>query len=361
MEIIAWLGFSQGLFAAVLMFTKNERGVSDKILTGWLSLLAIEFMLCIIDYRFFGRPILSSSFLLFNPAFYLYVQSLINPAFRLKWIQLVHLFPYLFFKIFAYLVQQPYELNAYFVPNTTLWFRISFAIATVLSWVLYNSVIASTVLKHRHSLENEFSTIENYLKIGWLFFIIVFYNLYCLALVVIGILVVFHKIEVVPIQLFNYSILLALIYILSFYGLKQKRLFRFMSALPPPDERYRNTGLAADKKESIKTLLISYFDNEKPYLNPELNMNMLADALSVPKHQLTEVLNADLGKNFFRFVNEYRVEAVKKKLKHNKRNYSVEVIGYECGFNSKSTFYTVFKQITGMTPAEFGNSIQKTD
>jgi AraC-like DNA-binding protein len=55
------------------------------------------------------------------------------------------------------------------------------------------------------------------------------------------------------------------------------------------------------------------------------------------------------------------VEAVKKKLKHNKRNYSVEVIGYECGFNSKSTFYTVFKQITGMTPAEFGNSIQKTD
>jgi len=174
METIAWLGFSQGLFTAILMFTKNERGVSDKILTGWLSLLAIEFFTCGLDYRVFGHPILTSSFLLFNPAFYLYVQSLVNPSFRLRWIQLLHLFPYLFCRIFAYLVQEPFELNAYLVPNTTLWFRIAFAIATIISWIIYNSATAYTVVKHRKNLENEFSTIESNLKIGWLFFIIVF-------------------------------------------------------------------------------------------------------------------------------------------------------------------------------------------
>lgn len=357
MEIIAWIGFSQGLFAAILMFTKHERGVSDKILTGWLALLAIEFLFCGIDYSLFGNPILSSSFLLFNPAFYLYVQSLINPSFRLKWLQLLHLLPYLFFKIVAYMVREPFELNTYFLPNTTLWFRISFASATLLSWVTYNTVIAYSVFKHRRSLENEFSTIENYLRIGWLFFIIVFYNLYCLALVVIGILIVFHRIEAVPVELLNFSILLALIYILSFYGLKQKILFAQAPSVSPIDERYRYSSLAAEKKEYIRSLLLKYFEKEKPYLNPELSMNMLAEALDVPKHQLTEVLNSDMGKNFFRFVNEYRVEAVKVKLRHNKRNYSVEAIGYECGFNSKSTFYTVFKQITGMTPAEFESSI----
>lgn len=360
METIAWLGFSQGLFAAILMFTKNDRSVSDKILTGWLSLLAIEFLFCGIDYRVFGSPILSSSFLLFNPAFYLYVQSLVNPSFRLKWIQLLHLLPYLFFKIVAYQVREPYDLNTYFVPNTTLWFRFSFAIATLLSWLLYNSVTALTVFKHRRSLENEFSTIESYLKIGWLFFIIVFYNLYCLALVVIGILIVFHRIEVVPVEVLNYSILLALIYILSFYGLKQRMLFAKAPSIAPIDEHYRYSGLAAEKKENIRLLLLKYFEKEKPYMNPELNMNMLAEALGVPKHQLTEVLNSDMRKNFFRFVNEFRVEAVKEKLKHNKRNFSVEAIGYECGFNSKSTFYTVFKQITGVTPAEYENPIGRS-
>jgi AraC-like DNA-binding protein len=358
MEIIAWLGFSQGLFAAMLMFTKSERSVSDKILTGWLSLLAIEFLFCGIEYHFLGRLILSNSFLLFNPAFYLYVQSLVNPGFRLKWIQLLHLFPYLFFKVVAYLVQEPYDLNTYFVPNTTLWFRFAFAIATLISWIAYNWVTAITVYKHRQSLENEFSTIENYLRIGWLFFIIVFYNLYCLALVVIGLLIVFHQLDVIPVQVLNYSILLALIYILSFYGLKQRRLFQPIVVAGPVYERYRSSGLAAEKKKTIRTLLTNYFNNEKPYLNPELNMHMLSEALDVPKHQLTEVLNSDIGKNFFRFVNEYRVEAVKKKLRNNRRNFSVEAIGYECGFNSKSTFYTVFKQITGMSPAEFESSIK---
>ena len=358
METIAWLGFSQGLFAALLMFTKCERSISDKILTGWLSLLALEFLFCGIDYQYLGKPILSSSFLLFNPAFYLYVQSLVNPGFRLRWIQLLHLFPYLFFKFVAYLVQEPYDLNTYFVPNTTFWFRLVFAIATLLSWIAYNWVTAITVYKHRRSLENEFSTIENYLKIGWLFFIIIFYNLYCLVLVVIGILIVFHQLDVVPVHVLNYSILLALIYILSFYGLKQRRLFAKEPSIPPVDERYRSSGLAAEKKETIRALLTSYFNNEKPYLNPELNMHMLSEALGVPKHQLTEVLNSEIGKNFFRFVNEYRVEAVKKKLMNNRRNYSVEAIGYECGFNSKSTFYTVFRQITGMTPAEFESSIK---
>ncbi|HOW32594.1 MAG TPA: hypothetical protein PLP88_13600, partial [Bacteroidales bacterium] len=291
MEIIAWLGFSQGLFAALLMFTKGERSVSDKILTGWLSLLAIEFLCCGIEYHFLGRLILSNSFLLFNPAFYLYVQSLVNPGFRLKWIQLLHLFPYLFFKIVAYLVQEPYDLKTYFLPNTTLWFRFAFATATLVSWVAYNWVTAITVLKHRKSLENEFSTIENYLRIGWLFFIIVFYNLYCVVLVVIGFLVVFHQVEAVPIHVLNYSILLALIYILSFYGLKQRSLFRFGPSGELPAERYRSPGLATDKKENIKSLLTGYFENEKPYLNPELNMHMLSEALGVPKHQLTEVLN----------------------------------------------------------------------
>jgi len=79
--------------------------------------------------------------------------------------------------------------------------------------------------------------------------------------------------------------------------------------------------------------------------------------LKIPKYQLTEVLNSDIGKSFFHFVNFYRVDAVKQMLADPKNKYSIEAIGYECGFSSKSSFYTVFKNMTGETPVSFRNSI----
>ena len=105
MNTIAWIGFSQSLFAAILMFTKKERSLSDKILSGWLILLSIEFLTCGLDYELFSQPLLSSSFLLFNPALYLYISSLTRPSFRLKWLQLFHLLPFVVFELYAYWIQ----------------------------------------------------------------------------------------------------------------------------------------------------------------------------------------------------------------------------------------------------------------
>jgi len=85
---------------------------------------------------------------------------------------------------------------------------------------------------------------------------------------------------------------------------------------------------------------------------------MLSAALKVPKYQLTEVLNTEIGQNFFQFINTYRVEAVKKMLINPKNHFSIEAIGYECGFASKSAFYTVFKSLTGQTPVAFRDAIK---
>ena len=89
-------------------------------------------------------------------------------------------------------------------------------------------------------------------------------------------------------------------------------------------------------------------------------MDLLSEEINFPKYQITEVLNIEIGKNFFQFVNSYRIEAVKKMLLEPKLKYSIEAIGYECGFNSKSSFYTVFKKITGKTPAAFRESVLGT-
>ena len=102
MEIIGWVGFSQGLFAALLMLSKSEQALSDKILSGWLVLLAIDFLTCAIDYRIFGFSLLSSSFLLFNPALYIYICSLVEKNFRLKWVLLLHLVLFVISDVLSY-------------------------------------------------------------------------------------------------------------------------------------------------------------------------------------------------------------------------------------------------------------------
>jgi len=353
METIAWIGFSQGLFAAILMLAKREVSISDKILTAWLILLAIEFLTCAIDYRTYGVPLLSSSFLLFNPAFYLYSSSLVGGAFKLKPLQLLHLIPFLFLEIFAYVIKEPYSIRNFFDSNANLWFRYAFSVASVISWVAYNWATFNVLIRHRKRLVNEFSTIESNKRVGWLLFIVVFYNMFCLASIVVAASAIIFRLNFPVSPVYNYSALLLMVYILGFYGLRQGTIFTDKN----PDEeevkeKYIHSMLTDVRKNEIGRMLNEYFSKKRPYLNPELNMNMLSSALNVPKYQLTEVLNTLIKKNFFQYVNEYRVETVKKMLVI-KTEYSIEAIGYECGFNSKSSFFTVFKNITGLTPLQY--------
>ena len=353
MEIIAWVGFFQGLFAAILVAAKRERRVSDRLLSAWLSLLSLEFLIFVVDYNTFGYPLLSSSFLLFNPAFYLYVNSLVNVSFKLKWQQLLHLLPFLFLEVFAYILRIPYDLKNFFMVDSTFWFRALFSISSVISWIAYNYATIFAMLKHRSTIVNEFSNIDGYKRIGWLFYVVISYNLYCLLLVITSALSIFIVISIPLTPMFNYSALLFTVYIFGFYGLRQTVIYKTPVVQPVQEDRYSKSQLTAEKKLRIKNRILKYFNEEKPYLNPELSMDILSGSLNIPKHQLTEVLNTEIGKNFFQFVNEYRVEAVKEQLLNPKNIYSIEAIGYDCGFSSKSSFFTVFKRITGKTPQEF--------
>ena len=355
METIAWIGFSQALFAGLIVSAKKGRSTADSILSGWLILMAIEFATYGIDMRAFGSPaLLSNPFLLFNPAMYLYSRSLTNKSFNLRWAHLWHLAPYIAFETTAFLLGERPELGVYLKIDGTLWFRILFTIASFLSWVIYPTLSIRTIHLHRLNLENEFSTIDSYRRISWLLFVLVFYMLYWIATLSAG-LYNFITGKESSVWTLNYSILLALTYIMGFYGLKQEKIFP-----PEPEEggeKYKRSRLREDYKERVKQRLLAYFESEKPYLNSELAIGDIAGKLKVPRHVLTEVLNSAIGKNFYQFVNEYRVEAVKKKLTDPKlRNLSIEAIGFECGFNSKSTFFSVFKSLAGMTPAQFQNS-----
>ncbi|WP_196889301.1 helix-turn-helix domain-containing protein [Aureivirga sp. CE67] len=118
--------------------------------------------------------------------------------------------------------------------------------------------------------------------------------------------------------------------------------------------KYVTSTLNEENALLIKEKLMEYIELKKPYLDPEINLQKVASDLEISKHHLTEVLNIFLEKNFYTFINEYRIEEVKSRLLDPKyNNRTIISIGMDCGFNSKSVFNQSFKNHTKLTPSEF--------
>lgn len=106
--------------------------------------------------------------------------------------------------------------------------------------------------------------------------------------------------------------------------------------------------------------LYSIMEEEELYKNPLLSRLDLAARLGTSEGYLSQIINQEINKSVIQFVNEYRIKTAKTLL-HNPRfnKYSVEAIGLEAGFKSKSAFYTVFKSSFEMSPGAY-RKLQKT-
>ncbi|NML24092.1 helix-turn-helix transcriptional regulator [Pseudoflavitalea sp. G-6-1-2] len=93
------------------------------------------------------------------------------------------------------------------------------------------------------------------------------------------------------------------------------------------------------------------------YKDPNLKLNDLAQQINIPGHLLSQLLNDNLGKSFSTYINEFRIREACNLIVSNDR-LTFEAIGYEVGYNSKSTFYTAFKKVTDTTPALFKESLE---
>ncbi len=99
--------------------------------------------------------------------------------------------------------------------------------------------------------------------------------------------------------------------------------------------------------------LLRFMDERKPYLNHQLTLSRLADATGLPGYRISELLNKELGESFFDFVNKYRVEEWKERVRKEEMQQTIQELAYIVGFNSKSSFNAAFKKHTGQTPSAF--------
>jgi AraC-like DNA-binding protein len=103
-----------------------------------------------------------------------------------------------------------------------------------------------------------------------------------------------------------------------------------------------------------------YMEQQKPYLNKDLTIKILAEGIEIPSYQLSQLINQHYKKNFFDFINTYRVNEAKLNLLNPKyANLKIESLGEMAGFNSRTSFFSIFKKHLQLTPAEFRK--QSTD
>ncbi|MFP4846223.1 helix-turn-helix domain-containing protein [Winogradskyella sp. PE311] len=121
-------------------------------------------------------------------------------------------------------------------------------------------------------------------------------------------------------------------------------------SIPEDANNFEEKSISDTDISTVKHLM----ENDKAYLNPELNLSDLALLANMTRGQLSETINSGFNKNFNDFVNSYRVSAFKAMLKENKHEQlSLLGIAQECGFNSKATFNRVFKKLTNYSPTEY--------
>ena len=119
--------------------------------------------------------------------------------------------------------------------------------------------------------------------------------------------------------------------------------------------KYPNRKISETQADNFVSRLEKLMNAEELYKDPNLKLNDLASRINISAHQLSQLLNDNLGKSFSTYINEYRIKEACEKIE-NGSYLKIEEIGYEVGFNSKSTFFSTFKKIKNTTPLLYKQS-----
>lgn len=139
---------------------------------------------------------------------------------------------------------------------------------------------------------------------------------------------------------------------------EQETEFDVVTTKNTENTKEHSGALDPEIRKSLLTAVIEKMKTEQPYLDSQLTLTRLADIVGISTHHLSEVLNQHQGKNFYQFVNEYRINFVCQRLKHDQEAKIIDV-AMKAGFSSKSTFNAVFKQLINKTPSQYRRTLEQ--
>lgn len=372
MTVLYLVGFFQALFFIILILTKKQHSKSDYLLSFFLLLLGMRLLFFYSsDTDFYSKyPLLIIPEILYwtllGPTLYIYIDVVVSENEHFKINYLSHLIPTLI--VFAGLSEyffSPEMGSLHEFKSDSLFFIFSQYVWLLNTHVYYIFCIIR-LRKHKKRIQNYYSFTKdvdlkwlNYLTHGFAVFL--FYFLFYILL---------RKFAHFELPFVNsnvsWTIIVLYIFGIGFYGFK-KRVNIFSDYQNDFEEinartykkrsLYKKSGLQENEKKDIIKQLGKYMSEQKPYLNPELNIRQLAESLEIPAHKLSQTINQSLQKSFLEFINEYRVkDAINYLVKKEYENLTIIAIAIESGFNSKTSFYNTFKKHTSKTPSEYRQS-----
>lgn len=274
----------------------------------------------------------------------------------------------IYFISVAFFTIAVYNLDG--VPLESLSFRktvfiiMSIGFVNSISYTVYTMIILK---KYYNKIENYYSDIER-ISLRWLMRLTTL-SFIALAFWCIGFW--FAHLGIIPKSpvgmALNIIMLIVIIFITAYHLINQPEVFRQNIEMnqviestenSSVTEKYAKQSIDERMQDEYMSKLNSFMVEHKPYLEENITIKDLAEDMGIPSHHLSIVINNRLNKNFYTFINEYRIKESQEILK-NPDNYDASILSivFKAGFNSKSTFNTTFKKITGLTPTEYRESI----
>jgi AraC-like DNA-binding protein len=275
-----------------------------------------------------------------------------NPGFRFKRTELLHLILPFFYTLMLCIF--------YFGEHQSI--RINFILILIMLGqnVFYSLASWLRIRKHQRKVLL-FSSDTSEIDLSWLERIIVVMLLMVLVVITYNIFFMFKSLN-----LFMNMVLFVVIYYVAYHSLRQREIYPFSDASreeiislesEPENGESKKKIISDDEIINYKSQLNQFMINRKPFLDPDMNLIKLAELFGTTSHRLSYIINTGFNKNFFNFINMYRVEEAKSMLLDPKmEQYSVLGVAFEAGFNSKTSFNKTFKQVTGVTPTDFKKS-----
>jgi AraC-like DNA-binding protein len=360
-EPVLYVGISQSLFAGLLISTKKPSSTANRLMAAWLFLICIELIFALINstvLEMYSFPFITFTY---GPLLFLYVRFMTKPERKFNWLSLLHFMPFFaFFVISVIFRSKPLvrDLRSFFIPDKLISLRIIYSIFFFLSITIYSILSFVEIRRHQKNLKNLVSYTSRVITLNWLKIIsISFYAAYFILFILGGLNMIGNYIPFDPyFIIFGFITIFSFVY--SFYGIKQPVIFGQEVRSNDDDKKdpgkYIKSGLKNNQAEEYLSTLLSFVETNKPYLNRDLGIQDLSSLTGIPKHYITQVLNEKHGKNFFMFINEYRIKEAIERFSDPKFNrYTILAIAYDSGFNSKTTFNSIFKSQTGLTPSQF--------
>ncbi len=240
--------------------------------------------------------------------------------------------------------------------------RLNFTLTLImLSQTVFYSLIAWLRIRKHQKRVLLFSSDTSEIDLSWLEKIIAVILLMVITVIIYNIFFMFKSLNLIM-----NMIIFVVIYYVAYHSVRQREIYPFseesreeiisLDDEPDPGQPKKKI-ISDDEIIEFKTRLNQFMIHRKPFLDPDMNLVKLAELFGTTSHRLSYIINTGFNKNFFNFINAYRIDEAKSMLLDPKmEQYSVLGVAFEAGFNSKTSFNKTFKQFTGVTPTDFKKS-----